>query len=65
MAVLVAGQDEVLGAEQGRALAELARARGTTAYLELEPAGHNSWVALMTEPQWSELLAAPLVAAGH
>jgi len=56
VAILVAEKDEVVGADQGRALAELARSRGETAYLELAEAGHNSWTALMTDAGWTRLL---------
>jgi uncharacterized protein len=56
VSILVAANDEVVGADQGRSLAELARSRGETAYVELEEAGHNSWTALMTDALWTELL---------
>ncbi len=59
VAILVAGKDEVVGADQGRALAEIARSRGETVYLELAEAGHNSWTALMSDAQWTALLGAP------
>lgn len=62
VAILVAGRDEVVGADQGRALATIARSRGETAYVELPEAGHNSWPPLMTEALWTELLGfAPAV----
>jgi hypothetical protein len=60
VAILVAGHDEVVGAAQGQALAQLARARGETVYLELPEAGHNSWSAIMLDAQWTELLGMPL-----
>jgi alpha-beta hydrolase superfamily lysophospholipase len=56
VAILVAERDEVVGAAQGRALAQLARSRGETVYVELPEAGHNSWTALMTDAQWTDLL---------
>ena len=59
VAILVAQKDEVVGAAQGRALADLARSRGETAYVEVPEAGHNSWTALVTEAQWTELLGLP------
>lgn len=60
VAILVAEKDEVVGAAQGRELARLARSRGETAYVELAEAGHNSWTALMTDSQWTELLGPPV-----
>lgn len=60
VAILVAGNDEVVGAAQGRALAQLARSRGETFYLELPEAGHNSWSAIILDAQWTELLGMPL-----
>ena len=59
VAILVAGNDEVVGAAQGRALAQLSRARGETAYVELPEAGHNSWSALISDAQWTALLGLP------
>jgi pimeloyl-ACP methyl ester carboxylesterase len=56
IAILVAEKDEVVGPAQGRALAEIARPRGETAYVEIAEAGHNSWTALATDAQWTELL---------
>ena len=61
VAILVAGEDEVVGASQGRALAALSRLRGDTVYVEL-PAGHNSWPALISDAQWTELLGSPAAA---
>ena len=63
VAILVAGKDEVIGPAQGRALARLSRSRGETVYVELPEAGHNSWVALITDAQWTELLGAAPVSA--
>ncbi len=63
VAILVAGNDQVVGAGQGRALAEHARARGETVVVELADASHNSWSALLTDQQWSELLGVPLPAS--
>lgn len=59
VAILVAGNDEVVGAPQGRALAQLSRARGETAYIEIPEAGHNTWTMLMTDGQWTTLLGLP------
>jgi len=59
VAILVAEKDEVVGPDQGRALARLARTRGETVYVELGEAGHNSWTALMTDVQWTALLGIP------
>jgi alpha-beta hydrolase superfamily lysophospholipase len=56
VAILVAGKDEVVGAAQGRALAQLAQTRGEMVYVELPEAGHNSWSALIQDAQWTELL---------
>jgi uncharacterized protein len=61
VAILVAGQDEVVGAAQGRALAQLARSRGETHFLELAGASHNSWSEVIAEAQWTELLGMPPV----
>lgn len=58
VAILVAEKDAVVGADQGRALAEIARSRGETVYLEVAEAGHNSWTALMSDSQWTALLGA-------
>ena len=56
VAILVAGNDQVVGAEQGRALAQISRSRGETVVVELPEAGHNSWSALITDAQWTDLL---------
>jgi alpha-beta hydrolase superfamily lysophospholipase len=56
VAILVAEKDQVVGASQGRSLAAVARLRGETVYVELAEAGHNSWTALITDSQWTELL---------
>jgi pimeloyl-ACP methyl ester carboxylesterase len=56
VAILAAEKDQVVGAKQGRSLAAVARSRGETVYVELAEAGHNSWTALMTDSQWTELL---------
>ena len=65
VAILVAGEDEVVGAAQGRALVALARARGETAYVELPDGGHNGWTAFASDAQWTELLGAPPLATGR
>lgn len=64
VAILVAGRDEVIGADQGRLLAERSKARGPTAYVELPLAGHFSWPDLVRSQQWTELLGVP-VSGGH
>ena len=56
VAILVAGNDAVVGAEQGRRLAQVSRSRGETVVVDLPGAGHNSWSVLMTCEQWTELL---------
>jgi pimeloyl-ACP methyl ester carboxylesterase len=62
IAIMVGEKDEVVGAAQGRELARVSRSRGETVYVELPEAGHNSWIALMTESQWTELLGLPHIA---
>jgi uncharacterized protein len=64
VAILVAGEDEVVGPAQGRALASLSRARGETVYIELPEAGHNSWIALISATQWTELLGTSPICSG-
>ena len=59
VAVLVAGQDEIVGAAGGRALAT--SIDGATR-VELPQAAHNDWLLAMTESQWDALLA-PVTAA--
>ena len=56
VAVLVAGRDEVVGADQGRSLAAVARQRGEMVLVELADAGHKSWSALISDEQWTQLL---------
>lgn len=63
IAILVAGKDQVVGAPQGRALAERARTRGEVVSVEVGEAGHNSWFALMSEAQWNQLLGLPRLSA--
>lgn len=62
LALLVAGKDEVVGANQGRELADQARRRAVQplAYVELPTAGHNSWQFALSERQWDELLGVGL-----
>lgn len=64
VAILIAGNDEVVGAEQGRRLAQLSRSRGETVVVELPGAGHNSWSVLLTDGEWTELLGLPPLARG-
>ena len=59
VAILIAEQDEVVGAAQGRALAQVSRARGPTVSVEIAGAGHNSWSVLITDAQWTQLLGSP------
>ena len=56
VAILAAGQDEIVGAEQGRQLADLARSRGETVYLELEDAKHSRSSVHLTDDQVNSLL---------
>jgi len=63
IAILVAAKDEVVGPAQGRALAAIAGSRGETTYVEIPEAGHNSWTALATDDQWTELLGRPPIPA--
>lgn len=52
VAVLVAGRDEIVGAEGGRALAA---SLGAT-LVELPEAGHNDWLGSLTGREWDALL---------
>lgn len=54
--VLIAGADEVVGAAQGRTVAEAARSRGPTTVVELPGAHHNDWVAYADGSVWDRLL---------
>ncbi|SRR5579871_401391 len=56
VALLVAGRDEVVGADQGRALAEVARGRGETTVVEIEQGHHNDWSEFATASTWTRLL---------
>jgi pimeloyl-ACP methyl ester carboxylesterase len=62
VAILVAGRDEVIGAGQGRLLADRSKARGPTSYVELPLAGHFSWPDLLGSRDWTELLGLPVAA---
>jgi len=53
---LIAGRDEVIGAEQGRKLVERARGRGPVRLVEMPDDGHMSWNGAITASQWDELL---------
>jgi hypothetical protein len=64
VAILAAGQDEVLGADQARSLAELARTRGETIYLELREARHERSSMRLSETQLTELLGAAALPHG-
>jgi hypothetical protein len=63
--ILSAGNDEAVGAAQGRALATLSQSRGDSIYVEPPEAGHNSGTTLITDAQWTELLGTPPVPGGH
>ncbi len=52
--VLVAGQDEIVGAEGGQALA---RSPGVARLVVLPDAGHNDWLFAMSPGDWDALLA--------
>lgn len=58
LSVLVAGADEVVGAEQGRWLVEQARQRqgASLAYVDIPGTGHNTWRFDIKPAQWSQLL---------
>lgn len=55
VAVLVAGRDEVVGADQGRRLAQACP--GPTRLWEVPRAGHNDLPLSPGRPPWSEMLA--------
>lgn len=58
LGILVAGQDEVLGPEQGRALGKQIRpyAAPPLAYVELPKSHHNDWRFDIKPEQWTRLL---------
>jgi pimeloyl-ACP methyl ester carboxylesterase len=58
VAILLAGQDEILGPEAGRRVADVARARGPTEVVELPRAGHNDWLAYANAETWDRLAGA-------
>ena len=58
VAIVTAGHDELVGAEQGRLLAERARTRGETTYIELPGVSHDGWPPVLTEAMWSRVLGA-------
>jgi fermentation-respiration switch protein FrsA (DUF1100 family) len=60
VAILLAGQDEILGPEAGRKVAGVARARGPTEVVELPRAGHNDWLAYADAEAWDRLAGATL-----
>lgn len=53
--VLIAGADEVVGAAQGRAVADYARSRGATTVVELDGARHNEWLLRADGDAWDRL----------
>jgi pimeloyl-ACP methyl ester carboxylesterase len=53
VSILVAGRDEIVGADGGRSLA--AAIDGAT-LIELPDAGHNDWLLAMGDAQWDALL---------
>ena len=54
--IMVADQDELLGAETGLSLFEVAKKRGPAKLLRLPNAGHNTWVFQLTSQHWDQLL---------
>lgn len=55
VAILVAGRDEVVGADQGRRLARACP--GAVRLWEVPQAGHNAFPLVPGRPPWSEMLA--------
>jgi uncharacterized protein len=58
VAIAIAGQDRVIGAEQGEVLAQIALARGRTDVVKFPKAGHLDWPYQATVADWSKLLGA-------
>jgi hypothetical protein len=58
VAIAIAGQDRVIGAEQGEVLAQIALARGRTDVVKFPKAGHFDWPYQATVADWSRLLGA-------
>lgn len=70
VSILVAEKDEVIGAKQGRDLAQIALTRpngkASTFVLEIPGAGHSTWRNGMTPAHWTKMLgAAPLMSPGQ
>lgn len=56
VSMLIAGRDDVVGASTGLQLLELARQRGPTQLMMKADDDHNSWMPLLTTPEWQQLL---------
>jgi uncharacterized protein len=56
VSILIAGRDEVVGANTGLQLLELARQRGPTTLIMRDEDDHNSWMPLLTTQEWQQLL---------
>ena len=56
ISLLIAGRDEVVGANTGLQLLELARQRGPTTLMMRDEDDHNSWMPLLTTQEWQQLL---------
>lgn len=54
--ILIAGSDEVVGARQGRTVAEYADSRGPTTVVEVPRAHHNDWMSLADGDAWDRLI---------
>jgi hypothetical protein len=57
-AVVVAGQDELVGPQAGLALQKQLASRGSSTLLVLPTATHNTWMSGMTDAHWDQLLMA-------
>jgi len=57
VAVVVAGNDEVVGADQGFEMYKKATQRGKASVLTLKNALHDDWVTRLSSHDWSTLLA--------
>ncbi|CAG2157743.1 hypothetical protein LMG26411_05684 [Cupriavidus numazuensis] len=57
-AVLVAGQDELVGPQAGLTLQKQLASRGTSTLLVLPMATHDTWISDITEEHWDLLLMA-------
>lgn len=59
VALLIAENDEVVGAAAGKALGEASKLRGPTIEVVLPNAGHNTWFHRATPAHWQALLLGP------